>query len=143
MIGRTNSFATSIVICMVLFTVLCIAVYDINNNPPDHVTPDPLTVSLGPNDTFVKEIGPDEEQSCLVMSIETVTPSDDDHNVTIIISLNSKDCILKTAVFSCAGNVSMDGKSIHADSSLEIKVEELYGGTQYGSDDNPQMHRGT
>lgn len=129
---KINVLVVCIVICILLFTVLCIAAKDYDNGSIKQKTLEPDTVYLTPNNMFEKEIGTDQEKTYLKFSQGKSVETNGEFNTTITIRMDTGSMTnLSRAVFSCKGSSSMDGWKLDTKSSLQTTTEKLSEGTTY------------
>lgn len=130
---KISTLIVCIVICILLFTTLCIAAKDRDNNESiKHKTLEPDTIYLTPNGMFEKEIDTDKEKMYFEFSQSKSIETDNGFSTSITIRMKTGPITdLHRAIFSCKGSSSMDGWKLDTESSLQTTTKKLSEGTTY------------
>jgi hypothetical protein len=142
MMTRTMTGIVCISVGVILFAVLLLVTYD-GVDPEDSVI-DPVDVSVSFGDEWREEVTTDAGTITYAFSILEREPIQGHRCVSLVVEVEAEsEMSLDRAIINCNGDVRMDGLKISSESSMANTKKELIGGVQYGTNEDPFMHRAT
>lgn len=142
MMTRTMTGIVCISVGVILFAALLLATYD-GVDPEDRVI-DPVDVSVSFGDEWREEVTTDAGTIAYTFSILEREPIQGHRCVSLVVEIEAEsEMSLDRAIINCNGDVRMDGLKISSESSMANTKKELIGGVQYGTNEDPFMHRAT
>ena len=140
----TIMFTVTLILCVVMFTILCSAAHEHSDISSEQVTMEPIKINLLPDDNYITEIKVNDYDIVLGVTLEDIMQTGDIIFASVVINLTTDSQFqLGKVTSNCLGDMSMDGLEINSESSMKMIKNELLNGTYYGTDNNQQTRRGT